>query len=185
MTALVLELVDGQTLEARLVRGPMPIAQALEVSVQIAFALDHAHRHGVAHRDLKPANVMLTKHGVKLLDFGLAKWSERPAGYAAASNAVRPEGAGSLTAEGTILGTLHYMAPEQLEGKAVDARADIFAFGAVLYEMLVGRKAFDGGSGAAIMAAVLNTEPPGAGDGAAARASCARSRRAQVPGQGS
>ena len=106
---------------------------------------------------------MLTRHGVKLLDFGLAKWSRPTAGYALATDGApeaRPPGAPTLTAEGTILGTLHYMAPEQLEGKAVDARADIFAFGALMFEMLTGRKAFDGGSAAAIMAAVLNTEPP-------------------------
>ncbi len=163
VSALVLEFIDGQTLEARLTRGPMAVAQALEFGVQIASALDHAHRRGVAHRDLKPANIMLTQHGVKLLDFGLAKWSQRTAGYTSASDGeplARPPGAPTLTQEGTILGTVHYMAPEQLEGKTVDARADLFAFGAVLFEMLVGRKAFDGGSTAAVMAAVLNTEPP-------------------------
>lgn len=163
VSALVLEFIDGQTLEARLTRGPIAVAQALEFGVQIASALDHAHRRGVAHRDLKPANVMLTPHGVKLLDFGLAKWSQRTAGFAPASGAeplARPPGARTLTQEGMILGTPHYMAPEQLEGKTVDARADLFAFGAVLFEMLVGRKAFDGGSTAAVMAAVLNTEPP-------------------------
>ena len=166
LRALVLELIDGETLEARLKRGPLPAAQALTLAVQIAEALDHAHRRGVTHRDLKPANVMLTRTGAKLLDFGLAKWSQRPSGYAGLSGGVaakKPSGVHSLTSEGAILGTLHYMAPEQLEGKDVDARADVFAFGAVLYEMLTGRKAFDGGSAAAVMAAVLNTEPPALG----------------------
>ena len=164
LSALVLEFIEGHTLELRLMRGPMAVAEALAVGQQIAAALDHAHRHGVTHRDLKPANVMLTKHGVKLLDFGLAKWSQRTVGYAPATEGgvdARPESTPTLTAEGTILGTLHYMSPEQLEGRTVDARTDIFAFGAVLFEMLVARKAFDGGSGAAIMAAVLNSEPPG------------------------
>ncbi len=140
LRAIVLELIDGETLEGRLLRGPMPLDQALTVAVQIAEALDHAHRHGVTHRDLKPANIMLTRGGAKLLDFGLAKWSA--AGVVAAPSAQprRPDGVETLTLEGTILGTPHYMAPEQLEGRTVDARADVFAFGAVLYEMLVGEE---------------------------------------------
>jgi serine/threonine-protein kinase len=160
LRAIVLELIDGETLEARLRRGAMPLAQALPVSVQIAEALDHAHRRGVTHRDLKPANIMLTRGGARLLDFGLAKWSA--AGFVATPSAQphRPDGVETLTLEGTILGTPHYMAPEQLEGRSVDARADVFAFGAVLYEMLSAKKAFDGGSTAAVMAAVLNTDPP-------------------------
>jgi serine/threonine protein kinase len=161
--ALVLELIDGETLQARLERGPLPTAQALTLAVQMAEALDHAHRRGVTHRDLKPGNIMLTKGGVKLLDFGLAKWSRGRIGSGDLSqpgDPSRPEGVDSLTEAGMILGTPHYMAPEQLEGKPVDARADVFAFGAVLYEMLTGRKAFAGGSAAAVMAAVLNTEPP-------------------------
>ena len=158
--ALVLELIDGETLEARLRRGPFSISHALTLAVQIAEALDHAHRQGVTHRDLKPANIMLTKAGAKLLDFGLAKWRRGPSGYVNLSApTMKPEGVDSLTEEGTILGTPHYMAPEQLEGKEMDARADAFAFGAVLYEMLTGRKAFDGGSAAAVMAAVLTSEP--------------------------
>ena len=161
LRGIVLELIDGETLETRLRRGPIPVAQALTLAVQIASALDHAHQHGVMHRDLKPANIMLTKGGAKLLDFGLAKWSRPRSGYVSTSgsSAARPEGVESVTSEGTILGTLHYMAPEQLEGKKVDARADVFAFGAVLYEMLIGKRAFDGGSTAAVMAAVLNTQP--------------------------
>ena len=158
--ALVLELIDGETLETRLGRGPLPAAHALTLAVQIAEALDHAHRQGVTHRDLKPANVMLTKAGAKLLDFGLAKWGRGPSGYVNLSAPrMKPKGVDSLTEEGMILGTPHYMAPEQLEGKEADARADVFAFGAVLYEMLTARKAFDGGSSAAVMAAVLNAEP--------------------------
>jgi eukaryotic-like serine/threonine-protein kinase len=158
--ALVLELIDGETLETRLGRGPLAAAHALTLAVQIAEALDHAHRQGVTHRDLKPANVMLTKAGAKLLDFGLAKWGRGPSGYVNLSAPrMKPNGVDSLTEEGMILGTPHYMAPEQLEGKEADARADVFAFGAVLYEMLTGRKAFDGGSAAAVMAAVLNAEP--------------------------
>jgi Tol biopolymer transport system component len=160
--AIVLELIDGETLEARLRRGVLPVAQALPLAIQIADALDHAHRRGVMHRDLKPANIMLTRTGAKLLDFGLAKWSVRPSGYVAnsdAEHAAPSAGVRTLTEKGTILGTLHYMAPEQLEGRSVDARADIFAFGAVLYEVLTGRKAFDGGSAPAVMAAVLNAAP--------------------------
>jgi Tol biopolymer transport system component len=161
LRGIVLELIDGETLEARLAKGPVPIPQALSLALQIARALDHAHQHGVMHRDLKPANIMLTKSGAKLLDFGLAKWGAPRSGYSPSpgSAGARPEGVESVTSEGTILGTLHYMAPEQLEGKHVDARADVFAFGAVLYEMLTGRRAFDGGSAAAVMASVLNTEP--------------------------
>ena len=160
LQAIVLELIDGETLESRLRRGALPVAQALPLAVQIADALNHAHRHGVMHRDLKPANVMLTKAGTKLLDFGLAKWGVRPRGYV--PSGVAPEqrdAVGSLTEKGTILGTLHYMAPEQLEGRSLDVRADVFAFGAVLYEMLTGRKAFDGDSAPAVMAAVLNADP--------------------------
>ena len=158
---IVLDLIEGDTLETRLKQGPIPVAQALAFAVQITGALDHAHQRGVMHRDLKPANIMLTRGGAKLLDFGLAKWGRPRSGYVSTSgsSAARPEGVESVTSEGTILGTLHYMAPEQLEGKKVDSRADVFSFGAVLYEMLIGKRAFDGGSTAAVMAAVLNTEP--------------------------
>jgi serine/threonine-protein kinase len=162
--ALILELVEGETLAARLERGALKPDQALGLAIQMAEALDHAHRRGITHRDLKPANVMLTKSSVKLLDFGLAKWRDPRRGYAArsasGSGATVTPGVPSVTEEGTILGTLHYMAPEQLEGKDVDARADLFAFGAVLFEMLTGRKAFDGDSQATVIAAVLGTEPP-------------------------
>jgi len=161
LRGIVLELIEGETLEERLRRGALPIEHALSTAVQIADALDHAHRRGVTHRDLKPANIMMTRAGARLLDFGLAKWSGNATGFvnAAAATTLRPEGVESLTLEGTILGTPQYMAPEQLEGRTVDARADVFAFGAVLYEMIAAKRAFDGGSTAAVMAAVLNTEP--------------------------
>ena len=150
---LVMEYVVGETLAARLAKGPLPVAVARRYAVQIASALDRAHRAGIVHRDLKPANVMLIKEGVKLLDFGLAKAPLR-----AASTESDPTY--SLTAPGMILGTLHYMAPEQLEGKPTDARTDIFAFGAVLFEMLTGRKAFAGNSQASVIAAILQNAPP-------------------------
>jgi len=150
--ALVLELIDGQTLADALTRGPMPVPRALAVAAQIADALDHAHRHGITHRDLKPSNVMLTTSGIKLLDFGIGKWS--PGG-----DGVVTRGS-TLTAEGAIVGTLHYMSPEQLEGRDADARSDVFAFGAVVYELLSGRKAFDASSQAGIIAAVIEAPAP-------------------------
>ena len=133
---LVMELLEGQTLAERLTRGALPLEQALQYAIEILDALDGAHRHGIVHRDLKPANVMLTKAGVKLLDFGIAKVVAPGAATAAAT----------LTAEGTLLGTPQYMAPEQLEGRDADVRIDLFAFGAVLYEMLTGHRAFPGES---------------------------------------
>jgi serine/threonine protein kinase len=146
---LVMEYIEGESLADRLDKGPLPVDQALEYAIQVADALEKAHRAGITHRDLKPANVMLTKSGTKLLDFGLAKLrgSETEAVFTAQSNL--PTEQLSLTAEGTILGTLQYMAPEQVEAGAVDARTDIFSFGAVLYEMITGSKAFSGKSQAA------------------------------------
>jgi Tol biopolymer transport system component len=154
---LVMEYLEGETLAQRLKKGPLPPEQVLQYAIQVAEALDTAHKHGVIHRDLKPGNIMLTKTGVKLLDFGLAK--VRAAGAVAGATALPTETA-PLTGEGTILGTLQYMAPEQLEGKEADARTDIFALGAVIYEMATGRKAFEGKSHASLIAAILEREPP-------------------------
>ncbi len=155
---LVMEYLEGETLAERLVKGALPLDQTLRYGMEIADALDKAHRQGIVHRDLKPGNVMLTKSGVKLLDFGLAKLTQ-PASSAAALTSLPTEGP-ALTAEGTILGTFQYMAPEQLEGKQVDTRTDIFAFGAVLHEMATGQRAFSGGSRASLIGAILKDEPP-------------------------
>jgi eukaryotic-like serine/threonine-protein kinase len=154
---LVMEYIEGETLEHRLTKGPIPPAQALAYRIQVGDALDKAHRHGIIHRDLKPGNIMLTKSGAKLLDFGLAKLQE--ATFAAAATDVTVE-AKRLTTEGMLVGTFQYMAPEQLEGKEPDARSDIFAFGAVLYEMLCGKPAFGGKSKASVIAAILSSDPP-------------------------
>ena len=151
---LVMEYLDGETLAKRLARGPLPLEQMLRYAVQIADALDSAHRNGVLHRDLKPGNILLTKSGSKVLDFGLAKIQPAEAASGLTSRA------STRTEEGVILGTLPYMAPEQLEGKEADARTDIFAFGAVLYEMATGKRAFEGESRASLIAAILEHEPP-------------------------
>ena len=159
---LVMEYLEGETLDRRLVRGALPLNQVFQLAIQIADALGHAHRHGIVHRDLKPANIMLTKAGAKLLDFGLAGWNEPtglPLNPVASDVAAGLPETRTLTAEGTILGTLQYMAPEQLEGKATDARADLFAFGAVVYEMATGRRAFSGGSNASLIAAIMLSDP--------------------------
>ena len=153
---MVMEHIEGETLADRLKKGALPLDQALRHAIEIADALDKAHRQGVVHRDLKPGNIMLTKSGAKLLDFGLAKMAGTGAG---ASDSALPTEAKSLTAEGSILGTFQYMAPEQLEGKEADARTDIFAFGAVLYEMVTGRKAFEGKSQASLISAIMKDEP--------------------------
>ncbi|MFN2386830.1 MAG: protein kinase [Thermoanaerobaculia bacterium] len=155
---LVMEYLEGETLADRLTaRGALPVEQMLRYGVQMADALDKAHRQGIVHRDLKPGNVMLTKSGVKLLDFGLAK-ALAPVSTQSSLTAF-PTQAPDLTAEGTLLGTLSYMAPEQLEGKEADARTDIFAFGCVLYEMATGRKAFSGTSQASLIGSILRDEP--------------------------
>jgi len=156
---LVLEHLEGETVAERLKRGPIPIEQVLRYAAQIADALDKAHRKGVIHRDLKPGNVMLTKTGAKLLDFGLAKLSAGAASDPDGLSAL-PTEQRSLTAQGSLLGTFQYMAPEQLEGKPVDVRTDLFAFGALIYEMASGRRAFEGGSQASLIAAILEREPP-------------------------
>ena len=155
---LVMEYLEGDTLAQRLTKGPLPTAQVLKIAAEIADALDKAHRQGITHRDLKPGNIMLTKSGAKLLDFGLAKL--RPPGtvgadgFSAAATQSEP-----LTAQGTILGTLQYMAPEQLEGKDADHRTDIFAFGAVVYEMATGQRAFAGDSQASLISAIMTGDP--------------------------
>jgi eukaryotic-like serine/threonine-protein kinase len=168
---LVMEYVEGETLADRLTHGPLPIDEALRVAGEIIDALDRAHRQDVVHRDLKPANVMLARDGgarsgatkiartgsihTKLLDFGLAKWATSDQAKSIAAQPTRLD----VTAQGAILGTLQYMAPEQVEGRAADARTDIFAFGAVLYEMLTGKKAFEGKSQASLIGAIMKAEP--------------------------
>ena len=154
---LVMEYLEGETLAARLAKGPLPTDQVLRYSTEIADALDKAHRKGITHRDLKPGNIMVTKAGTKLLDFGLAKLRDPKTTGLSVSQ--RPTQSASLTGEGKILGTLQYMAPEQLEGKDADARTDIFAYGAVLYEMATGKRAFIGESQASLIAAILDREP--------------------------
>ena len=165
---IVMELIEGGTLAERVLRGPLPAAELLRYATQIADALDRAHRAGVVHRDLKPGNVMLTKSGAKLMDFGLSRVSA--VGGAAAGSLTMaaisqsPTVAHALTAEGSLLGTFQYMAPEQLEGKEADVRSDIWAFGCVLYEMATGRRAFEGRSQASLIAAILEREPAPVGE---------------------
>jgi serine/threonine protein kinase/TolB-like protein/Tfp pilus assembly protein PilF len=172
---LVMEYLEGDTLAARLAKKGLSIEEAVTHAIEIAGALDHAHRHGIVHRDLKPANIMLTDRGAKLLDFGLAKFRPSPnvdsnesevthalgvppaTGHVAAARDVTDS---HVTRDGAVLGTVRYMAPEQLEGSEVDARSDLFSFGAVLFEMLTGRRAFNGDTAAAVRAAVLEDEPP-------------------------
>ena len=153
---LVMEYLEGETLAQRIKKGPLPTEQVLQYAIHITDALDTAHRHGVIHRDLKPGNIMLTKTGAKLLDFGLAKVLAAEAGAGVTSLATQTT---PLTGEGTILGTLQYMAPEQLEGKEADARTDIFALGEVVYEMATGRRAFAGKSQASLITAIMSQEP--------------------------
>src|SRR5579864_6413556 len=152
---LVKELLQGESLADRLQKGALPLRQAMEYGAQIAEALECAHRAGVVHRDLKPGNVMLTASGVKLLDFGLAK----PTATSAAAVVETPTVSKPLTAEGMIVGTYQYMSPEQVEGKEADARSDIFALGAVLYEMATGRRAFSGKTHVSIMSAIVERDP--------------------------
>ena len=154
-----MELLEGETLADRLVKGALPLDQALRFGSEIADALDKAHRQGIVHRDLKPGNVMLSKSGLKLLDFGLAKAmapAEKRSGLTSLPTVV---GAQNLTQEGTILGTFQYMAPEQLEGREADGRTDIFALGCVLYEMATGTKAFAGSSQASLISAIMKEDP--------------------------
>ena len=166
---LVMEYVQGESLEARLKKGPLPLKQTLECGVQICDALEKAHRAGIVHRDLKPGNIMLTASGAKLLDFGLAKPTGAVFG-ATEQGGLTPStptmnlsamsgAAGALTQQGSIVGTFQYMAPELLHGKVADARSDIFSFGCVLYEMLTGRHAFEGKSQISVMSSILEHEP--------------------------
>jgi eukaryotic-like serine/threonine-protein kinase len=155
---LVMEYLEGETLADRLVKGPLALEQTLRYGMEIADALDKAHRQGIVHRDLKPGNVMLTKSGVKLLDFGLARVLEPQGPVESVTSA--QTAAKDVTREGAILGTLSYMAPEQLEGKKADPRTDIFSLGATLYEMATGRKAFSGESQASVISSILASEPP-------------------------
>jgi Tol biopolymer transport system component len=150
---IVMELLDGESLADRLTRGPLPLDQVIRYGIEIAEALEKAHKASVVHRDLKPGNIMLTKSGAKLLDFGLAK----PASVFDVDGATHHK---SLTQEGMIIGTLQYMAPEQLDGKEADARTDIFALGAVLYEMITGRHAFEGKTKSSLIAAIIDRHPP-------------------------
>ncbi|HET7747162.1 MAG TPA: protein kinase [Vicinamibacteria bacterium] len=156
---LVLELIEGESLAARLAKGPLTFDQVIRHGVEIAAALDAAHRRGIVHRDLKPANVMLTRSGAKLLDFGLARPGGPVNGKGVVDSAL-PTAEDPLTEQGTILGTFQYMAPEQLEGQPADARTDIFAFGALLFEMATAKKAFDGKSRTSLIAAIVSSEPP-------------------------
>ena len=152
---IVMPFVAGETLSARLARGPMPLPQVIEIASQIADALDRAHAHGIVHRDLKPANVMLTKSGARLLDFGLARLEEPAESASQEALATRSV----LTRDGMVMGTVPYMSPEQLNGKTVDARTDVWAFGCLLYEMIGGRAPFGGGTDAAIIGSILRAEP--------------------------
>jgi eukaryotic-like serine/threonine-protein kinase len=153
---LVMECVEGETLAKRLQKGPLPLEQVLKYGMQIADALDKAHRSGVVHRDLKPGNIMLTTTGAKLLDFGLAK-PMAPLASLATLTAAKLESA--VTEQGTIVGTFQYMSPEQIEGEELDGRSDIFSLGTVLYEMLTGKKAFEGKSQVSVASAILEKEP--------------------------
>ncbi|HEY0142100.1 MAG TPA: protein kinase [Thermoanaerobaculia bacterium] len=153
---LVMEYLEGETLAERLERGPLPIDQVLRYSIEIADALERAHKAGIVHRDLKPANIMLTRGGAKLLDFGLAKEAEIGGPISASASTEKK----TLTEDGAIVGTFQYMAPERLEGGDVDARSDIFSLGAVLYEMATARRAFPARSKASLIAAILSTQPP-------------------------
>jgi eukaryotic-like serine/threonine-protein kinase len=171
---LVMEYLEGDTLASRLATGRVSLDEALAYAIEVASALEHAHRHGIVHRDLKPANIMLTASGAKLLDFGLAKFRVAAHPGTREADAIgdgTTRGTGDpavdrvadddqVTRHGTILGTIRYMAPEQIEGHEADARSDLFSFGAVFFEMLTGRRAFEGDSAASVRAAILEHEPP-------------------------
>ncbi|MGK2859861.1 MAG: protein kinase domain-containing protein [Thermoanaerobaculia bacterium] len=155
---LVMEYLEGETLAERLSKGPLPTSQIVRIGSQIAEALQKAHRAGITHRDLKPGNIMITSAGAKLLDFGLAKFVD-PAPRVFSDHSAPPTHVNPLTAEGKIVGTFQYMAPEQLEGKSVDHRTDIFSLGVILYEMATGQRPFRGDSPASLIAAILSADP--------------------------
>src|SRR5437763_6219131 len=172
VTFLVMEYLEGETLANRLQKGPLPLEQVLKIGIEIAGALEKAHRQGILHRDLKPGNIMLTPSGAKLMDFGLAKPAPAPLGAAASSSrspttpfqptmtlATLMSPTTPITEQGTIVGTFQYMAPEVLQGRDADARSDIFRFGCVLYEMVTGAPAFAGKSQISVLAAILEHEP--------------------------
>jgi hypothetical protein len=156
---LVMEFLDGQTLGDRLLKGPVPAEKLLKYGAEICSGLERAHKSGVIHRDLKPSNIMLTKAGVTLMDFGLAKSTSAPDLPPSSVTASMKADGQPLTAEGTLVGTFQYMSPEQVEGREADARSDIFALGAVLYEMATGKRAFEGKTTASVIAAVMTSEP--------------------------
>jgi eukaryotic-like serine/threonine-protein kinase len=156
---LVMEFLEGETLADRLLRGPLPPEQVLKYGIEICEGLERAHRGGVTHRDLKPGNVMLTKSATKLMDFGLAKAGSPPAAPASGLTLTNSVASRPLTQEGMVVGTFQYMSPEQIEGKEADARSDIFALGAMLYEMATGKRAFEGKSTTSVMAAILERDP--------------------------
>src|SRR5499425_3238891 len=159
---LVMELLEGETLANRLLKGPLSPDQVLKSGIEICEGLERAHKSGVVHRDLKPANIMLTKSGTKLMDFGLAKAvaPQMPASSGLTATLMTPGVSEPLTAKGTVVGTFQYMAPEQIEGKEADERGDIFALGAVLYEMATGKRAFTGKTQSSVVAAILASDPP-------------------------
>src|SRR5258706_1255937 len=161
---LVMEYLEGESLANRLQKGPLPTAELLRIGIEIADALDRAHRAGIVHRDLKPGNIMLTKAGAKLLDFGLAKPNSMGAAAGApapmfSAAITRTTPASPLTTAGSMVGTFQYMSPEQIEGREADTRSDIFAFGSVLYEMATGKRAFEGKSQLSVASAILEKDP--------------------------
>ena len=166
---LVMEFLEGETLAERLRKGALPLAEVFKIGIDVAEALAVAHRSGIVHRDLKPGNIMLTAGGAKLMDFGLAKplgmqaamsgSGIAPPSFTAMATLSGPSPLSPLTTAGSIVGTIQYMAPEQIEGKEADARSDIFAFGAVLYEMVAGKRPFSGKSQISVASSILESDP--------------------------
>src|SRR6204780_1194487 len=165
---LVMEFLEGETLAGRLGKGALPLAEILSIGIAVSEALAVAHRQGIVHRDLKPGNIMLTKGGAKLMDFGLAKplgmqsaatGSGAAPSFTAVATMSGPTPLSPLTTVGSIIGTIQYMSPEQIEGKEADARSDIFAFGSVLYEMVAGKRPFTGKSQISLASSILESDP--------------------------